>query len=148
MSNGLFSSAGISSPIGVFEAGAADGEAGDDDGELGQLAGRIAEGLRLEEAVDRGAEAHDRDDEGQKRDGVVRPALGQDLADQMIGDVVVAQALDAFLEAHEALPPKPDCVGEKAGSGRRAAGRFPFPLPMPPISRPPGGTSDPSRYPA
>ena len=56
----------------------------------------IDEGLRLEEAVDRGAEADDGDDEGQERDGIVRPALGQDLADQMIGDVVVAQALDAF----------------------------------------------------
>ena len=44
----------------------------------------------------------------------------------MIGDVVVAQALDAFLEAHEALPPKPDCVvGE---SRKRPASGRPLPF--------------------
>ena len=44
----------------------------------------------------------------------------------MIGDVVVAQALDAFPEAHEALPPKRDCVvGE---SRKRPASGRPLPF--------------------
>ena len=35
------------------------------------------------------AEDGDRDDQRQERDGVVGPALGQDLADQVIGNEVV-----------------------------------------------------------
>ena len=77
-----------------------DGEAGDDDGELAELAGGIGQRLRLEEAVDGAAEPGHRDDQRQERNGVVGPALGQDLADQVIGDEVVAQAQGALLEGH------------------------------------------------
>ncbi len=69
-----------------------DGQAGHDDRELAELAGGIAERGRLEEAGDGGAEDRDGDDQRHERNRVVRPALGEDLADQMIGDVVVAQA--------------------------------------------------------
>jgi hypothetical protein len=97
-----------------------DGHARHDDRKLAELARGIAQRRRLEEAGNRGAEHGDRHDQGQERDGVVGPALGQDLADQMIGNVVVAQAQRPLAQGHRRSP-----LQGRAPRARRGTNRAP-----------------------
>ncbi|MPL88390.1 hypothetical protein SDC9_34410 [bioreactor metagenome] len=72
------------------------GEADHHDRELAELTGRFLQAERVEEPGDRRAEERDHRHQHEERDRVVGPALGQDLADQVIGNEVVAQGLQAF----------------------------------------------------
>ena len=68
-----------------------DRQAEHDQSGLGELAAEISD-VRERVEVGKDAAEHDQDDDQrQERDGVVHPALGQQFADDVIGDVAVAK---------------------------------------------------------
>src|SRR5262249_15482912 len=94
-------------------------EADDDDGELAELAGRFDQRAGVEEAGDQAAEDGDRDRHREKGNGVVCPALRQELADQVIGDEIVAPALAGLWKGHVRGIRLISAIGFGGGSPRR-----------------------------
>ena len=70
-----------------------DREADDDEAELAELAGRFLQRIKLEEARDQAAEGGDSDDQRDEGDRIVRPALAEDFANDVIGNEIVAPGL-------------------------------------------------------
>ena len=68
--------------------------------ELAELAGRFLQRIEAEETGDGAAEDGDGDDQRNEGNGVVGPALGQDLADDVIGNEIVAPGLKPFAKGH------------------------------------------------
>ena len=70
---------------------------------LGELAAEIGD-VRDRIKIGKNAAEHDKDDDQrQERDGVVHPALGQQFADDVIGDVAVAETSKDVAATHEVL---------------------------------------------
>ena len=85
--------------------------------ELAQLAGGFLQRVKLEEARNGAAETCHHDHQRQKRDRVIGPALGQNLADDVIGHEVVAPGLQPLAEGHRAS------IGSGKGGQPNGSGR-------------------------
>nr|WP_292338318.1 hypothetical protein [Mesorhizobium sp.] len=79
------------------------GHADDDKGELAELAGRSLQRGELEETRNDRTEDAKRRHQRQEGNGVVGPALGQNLANQMVRHEIVAPGLEAFAKIHRLL---------------------------------------------
>ena len=65
----------------------------------------------------------DRDDQREERNGIVGPALGQDLADQVIGDEIVAPGAASLLaERHRSIPVRTEAAGRSPAASVDAIG--------------------------
>src|SRR6266699_3528935 len=77
-----------------------DGKTGDDDREFAELTSGFDRRQWFEKARDGHPEARHRHRHGQKRNGVVGPALAENFTDQMIGNEIKAPTLQLFAGTH------------------------------------------------